>query len=231
MRVSLATFKHLLPTGRAWSLTIDKYLRRFFTGLVNPFVDAQDYQDVTYNDVRPQYTTKLSDWEVQFGIFTSAATEQARRDRLAAAWKALGGQSPRYLQDTIQAAGFPLYVHEWWRPGTDPAVPWNPNAYIAPGASGAFVVTLLGKPGVQLGRPSTQLGRARKLRYLLDDNLPAPPVWPQTDPTKWPYFLYFGGATFGDVVQIPAEREAELRTLVLKLCPAQQWVGLLVEFV
>lgn len=231
MRVSLSTFKHVLPTGRAWALTINKQLRQFFTGLAVPLGDAQDYQDDVYGDVRPQYTSKLSDWEFQFGIFTSAATEQDRRDRLAAAWRALGGQDPRYLQDTIQAAGFPLYVHEWWWPGAGSPAARNPNAYVAPAGAGAFVVVMLGTPGVQLGRGSTQLGKARKLRYLLDDNLPAPPVWPQNDPNAWPYFLYFGGAVFGDVVQIPAEREAELRTLILKLCPAQLWVGLLVEFV
>lgn len=230
MRVSLDTFKHLLPTGRAWSLTVSKRLRQFFTGLVGPLADAQDYQDVAYNDVRPQYTTKLSEWEFQFGIFVSAATEQDRRDRLTAAWRALGGQDPRYLQDTVQAAGFPLFIHEWWVPGSEPPVARNPNAYIAPD-NGAWVTVKLGAPGVQLGRPSTQLGKARKLRYLIDDNLPDPPVWPQNDQTKWPYFLYFGGETFGDVVTLPAAREAELRTLILKLCPAQLWCGLLVEFV
>lgn len=230
MRVGISTFKHLLPTGRAWSLTISKQLRQFFTGLTGPMADAQDYQDVTYSDVRPQYTTKLDEWEFQFGIFTSAATEQDRRDRLTAAWRALGGQDPRYLQDTVQAAGFPLFIHEWWQPGTVPPVPHNPNAYIAPG-NGAWVLAMLGKPGVQLGRPSTQLGKARKLRYLIEDNLPRPPVWPQNDPTRWPYFVYFGGEVFGEVVSIPAAREAELRTLILKLCPAQLWVGLFVEFV
>lgn len=230
MRVNLATFKHLLPTGRAWSLTVEKRLRQFFTGLVAPFADAQDYQDTTYNDVRPQYTTKLSEWEFQFGIFTSAATEQARRDRLAAAWRAIGGQSPRYLQDTVQAAGFPLYIHEWWQPGTNPPVARIPQNFIVPDGGSTGFGVMLGGDGVQLGRDSTQLGRGRRLGILIEDNLPATPAWPPSEAQR-PYFLYFGGVMFGELVQVPAAREAELRTLLLKIAPAQQWIGLFVEFV
>jgi len=35
--------------------------------------------------------------------------------RLGKNW---GGQSPRYIQDTLRNAGFDVYVHEWWEPGT-----------------------------------------------------------------------------------------------------------------
>lgn len=230
--INLDTFKHLLPKARAWSITAEKQLRQFFVGLVSTFSDAQSYQDDTWFDFRPQETTKLSQWEDQFGLLPAGLTEQERRDRLEATWKALGGQSPRYLQDTVQDAGFPLFIHEWVNPAGLPSrVPWNPNAWIAPDAAGGYVLTQLGKPSSQLGRASTQLGKARALSYLITDNLPDPPTWPMTDTTKWPYFLYFGDATFGDVVQIPAEREVELRTLLLKICPAQQWLGMFVEFV
>lgn len=230
MRISLSTFKHVLPTGRAWALTINKQLRQFFTGLSEPMAAAQDYQDGVYNDVRPQYTSKVAAWENQFGIFTSAATEQDRRDRLAAAWRALGGQDPRYLQDTIQAAGFPLFIHEWWVPGSNPPVARIPQNLIAPEGAPAGYGVMLGGDGVQLGRPSTQLGRGRRLGILIEDNLPHPVAWPPSAGQR-PYFLYFGGVMFGDLVQIPAAREAELKTLLLKICPAQQWIGLLVEFV
>lgn len=230
MRISLATFKHVLPTGRAWALTIDKQLRQFFTGLAKPMGDAQDYQDAVYSDVRPQYTSKIAEWEFQFGIFTSAATEQDRRDRLAAAWRAIGGQDPRYLQDTVQAAGFPLFIHEWWAPGSFPPVARIPQNFIAPSGAPAGFGVMLGGDGVQLGRDSTQLGRGRRLGLLIEDNLPTSPTWPPSAGER-PYFLYFGGVMFGDLVQIPAAREAELKTLLLKVCPAQQWIGLFVEFV
>lgn len=231
MRINLDTFKHLLPSGKAWRLVIDRRLRQFFDGMSVEPGDAQDYQDGVWNDFRPFQTTKLDQWEDQFGLLTTLSTDLERRQRLDAEWKALGGQDPRYLQDIVQAAGFPLFIHEWWTPGSNPPSARNPNAWIAPSGAGAFIISQLGKPGVQLGRPSTQLGKARKLRFLLTDNLVKPVVWPRTNTDDWPYFLYFGGATFGDVVNIPAERWDELRTLLLKLCPAQQWIGVFVELV
>lgn len=229
-RINLDTFKHLLPSGKAWRLIIDRKLRQFFEGLSVEPGDAQDYQDGTWNDYRPFTTTKLDEWEDQFGLLPIAGgTEQERRERLDAEWKALGGQDPRYLQDIVQAAGFPLFIHEWWVPGTDPPVPRNPNSWIAPDGTGSFIVTQLGKTGVQLGRESTQLGKARNLRFLITDNLVKPVVWPRTDVDDYSFFLYWGGATFGDTVNIPTERWDELRTLLLKLCPTQLWIGAFVE--
>lgn len=229
MRIGIDTFKHLLPSGKAWRLTIDRKLRQLFQGLSEEFGDAQDYQDGVYNDYRPFFTTKLDEWEDQFGLLTTLTNEQERRERLDAEWKALGGQDPRYLQDIVQTAGFPLFIHEWWVPGTNPPVARNPNSWIAPDANGSFITAVFNGVGVQFGATESQFGRGRQLRFLLTDNLEKPVDWPQTDPNTWPYFLYFGGETFGDTVSIPAERWDELRTLLLKLCPAQQWIGVFVE--
>lgn len=231
MRISLDTFKHLLPSGKAWRLIIDRRLRQFFDGMAVEPGDAQDFQDGVWNDFRPFETTKLDEWEDQFGLLPIAGgTEQDRRDRLDAEFKALGGQSPRYLQDIVQAAGFPLFIHEWWFPGTNPPIARNPNNLISVDGTGSVVVTQLGRATSQLGGPSASLGKARKLGDLIEDNLEAPVVIP-TDPTKYPFFLYWSDATFGDFVQIPAAREEELKTLLLKLCPAQQWIGIFVEFI
>jgi hypothetical protein len=52
-----------------------------------------------------------------------------------------------------------------------------------------------------------------------------------TDPDTWPYYLYIGGETFGDLAQIPESRRTEFETLCLKICPNQQWIGALVEYV
>ncbi len=230
MRVGLDTFKQLLPSGKAWRLTIDRQLRQFFEGLSVEPGDAQDYQDGVWNDYRPQPTSKLSEWEDQFGLISTGLTEQERRDRLAATWKAQGGQSPRYLQDTVQNAGFPLYIHEWWWPGITPPIVRDPRSWISVDGTGFRVVTRLGEPETILGEPSARLGTSEPLGDLIEDNLREPVVIP-SDPDTWPYFLYFGGQVFGESVQIPIERRQELDTLLLKLCPAQQWVGIFVEYV
>lgn len=230
MRIGLDTFKHLLPSGKAWRLIVDRQLRQFFDGLAVEPGDAQDYQDGVYNDYRPQETTKLDEWEDQFGLIASGLTEQERRDRVDATWKAQGGQSPRYLQDTIQNAGFPLFIHEWWVPSTSPPIARDPRNWISVDGTGSGVITQLGNEDSQLGRDTAQLGKSHLLGDLLEDNL-EPPVSIPDDPDTFPFFLYFSGATFGDFVNIPIERKQELHTLLLKLCPAQQWIGLFAEYV
>lgn len=117
----LSVFKHLLPSGRAWRITTNKMLRSFIDGLRGAPEDAREFIDNVYLDIFPATTRRLDEYENQFGLPAAVLTEQQRRDRLDAAWKATGGQSPRYIQDTLQGAGFPVYVHEWWVP--DPLHP------------------------------------------------------------------------------------------------------------
>ena len=51
------------------------------------------------------------------------------------------------------------------------------------------------------------------------------------DTDKWRYFLYIGGQTFGDQAQIDPKRKDEFEALCLKISPAQQWLGIIVEYV
>ena len=139
----LRIIKHLLPRARAWSITIDKTLRRFFDGLAQGLgVPIKLFFDLIYHDTQPQTTREIDAWEKQFGLNSGAVlTEQERRDRLDATWKAHGGQSPRYIQDTLQAAGFNVFLHEWWVPGSEPplnviapAIARDPHDYLTGGA-------------------------------------------------------------------------------------------------
>ena len=50
-------------------------------------------------------------------------------------------------------------------------------------------------------------------------------------PATFPFYLYFGAETFGQVAQVPASRRDEFEELLLKVTPAQQWLGLFVEYV
>lgn len=118
----LRIFKHLLPRARAWKITVDKSLRRLFNGLSGAGSDLKDFVDGVWSDAFPDTTRELDEWEGQLALPGVVLTEQERRDRIAAAWKATGGQSPGYIQDTLRGAGFDVYVHEWWEPGTEPAV-------------------------------------------------------------------------------------------------------------
>lgn len=227
----LDTFKHLLPRARAWSLIVDKKLRSFFEGLTRGPEDARAFVDDVHDDLYPALTRALPEWEEEFGLPT-AITEEARRANIDAAWKATGGQSPRYLQDIVQAAGFPLFVHEWYSSGP-PFVQRDPHDYT--------VDPLIGT--VQCGEPLAQCGEPLALcnnflanfpRYYVNLDLtrrPPPPI-PPDGPTKpWHFFLYFGAETLGPLVVIPSVRRAELEELLLRICPAQQWIVLTVAWV
>lgn len=268
----LRIIKHLLPNARAWRITIDKKLRQFFEGLSSSGDDIKALFDGVWLDVFPQTTRELDTWEKQFGLRDTGITEQQRRDRLDATWKALGGQDPRYIQDTLQANGFDVYVHEWWEPGTEPGpgvkqcvTPRNPLMWLRreftgvsllvecgealaqcgeafaesgnsvnprgyPLVNKVFItvpdeVTLCGEVAAQCGEVNALCGNYFQFRDILREYIVP------NDPTKWPYFLYIGGETFGTLAQVDPKRRDEFEALCLKICPTQQWLGILVEYV
>ena len=153
----LKLYKHLLPRGRAWSLIADKPLRRFFLGLALVWEDVEQYLGEIYFDLFVGSTRALDEWDDQFG-FTQKIGTDSRLARLSAAWKASGGQSPRYIQDTLQAAGFDVYVHEWWEPEFLPGTaieytgtnyvpsPFDPDSWSAADPDGSVTSITLDNP-------------------------------------------------------------------------------------
>lgn len=109
-------FQHLLPRSKAWFIVIQKQLREFFEGLSFVGSDVKTFLDTIYDDIDPQKTTQLDLWESEFGLQNFGLNEQSRRDRLEARWQDFGGQSPKYIQDTLQANGFNVFIHEWFQP-------------------------------------------------------------------------------------------------------------------
>lgn len=271
----LSIIKHLLPNARAWRITVDKVLRNFFEGLTALPDDAKTFYDAVYSDIDPQLTRELQSWEAQFALPNTALTTQQRRDRLDGVWKALGGQSPRYIQDTLQEAGFDVYVHEWWVPsvlhptggsvdGDVTPVARDPFDYLDDGSfsgSSAFKMTdgsvdaMDGALAAMDGSTDTPAG------YLLVNKVTQSPVQVigdgsafmqdgeglaqdggfvtlyvdkqysiPADPTKYPYFLYIGGETFPVQANVLTSRRTEFEGLCLKICPAEQWLGMLVNY-
>ena len=285
MGAFLRLFKHLLPNARAWRIVVEKQLREFFEGLAASSAVYKIYFDEVWLDIFPETTREIAAWELQFGLFQSSLTEQERRDRLAATWKALGGQSPRYIQDTLQAAGFDVYVHEWWdltisgpecgelgaecgEPGVECGgtaggpVAKNPNLYLDDGTVAVPFLMYDGAADAQDGDEIAMDGATAAPRgyplvnkiseissVIIGDGAASMNdgatiaqdgggiitynlvqyVIPG-DPTKWPYFLYIGGATFPDQAIVPETRRDEFENLCLKICPTEQWLGILVTY-
>ena len=271
--ISLNIFKHLLPRAKAWSLTENKTIRHLFTGLTAVAQQSKIFIDNIYSDIDPQKTRQLDIWDNQFNLAKTGISVQGRRDRLDATWKALGGQSKEYIQNTLQTAGFDVYVHEYWadiadRPNggsvnkdVSPTV-LNPSHYLSDGteagtylmfdggddAQGGDAIAMDGAVTTPTGYPlvnkvtvasSTGQGDGGvdfqdndviaqdggfSLTYALKKyKIP-------TDPTVWPYFLYFTGAIFPKPALVPVSRRAEFEDLCLKICPLEQWLGLVIEY-
>jgi hypothetical protein len=266
------TLQHLLPNGRAWRATaVNKQLTRLITGLSAWGGDARSALDTDYDELQPAATGALDEWENQFGLPPSLTPDSDRRARLDAAWKAVGGQSPRYLQDTLRSAGFDVYVHEWWAPGAEPpigshacAVPRNPLLYLRLDNLPNYQVVDCGEPFAEGGEPFAECGNSinpigyplvNKIEYSSPDQivLCGEPFAEcgeadaacgnffdyekllrrytvPTDPTKWPYFWYVGGAVFGQQASVPVSRRDEFEALCLKIGPLHQWIGVMVNY-
>ncbi len=269
--ITLDLFKHLLPSALAWVLTINKQLRQFFEGLVGFGADIKSYLDLVWLDIFPDTTREITTWERQFGLSSVVLTEQERRDRLTATWRALGDQDISYIQNTLQENGFDVHVHEWYVPGSEPtpgikacAIPRNPLEWIEQDESAGGEAAACGETQSLCGEPFAQCGnRIEPLGYVLVNKVIT--VIPDltilcgdvgalcgepdalfgnyvdfeeikkvyivpNDPALWPYFLYIGGETFGQIANVAASRRNEFEALCLKICPSQQWLGMLVQY-
>lgn len=230
-----STFQHLLPRALAWRTTIAKNLRRYFEGLAAFTADVRLFIDLVYLDLFPPSTRELESWEFQFAL-SGTGLETTRRLNLAAAWRAQGGQSPDYIQSVLHAAGFTeVFIHEWWLSGP-PFVPRDPRDYTEQPLIGAYQCEASTPwecfdpdPGEPLA-PHCDETLANEPGYIVNLDLTrrAPPPVPD-DPAFWPYFLYFSGEVFPELAEVDATRIDELKELLLKICPMQQWIVLLLD--
>lgn len=222
--------RHLMPDALAWRLAELSTIRKLIASLSETPASARAFVDLVYSDLFPFTTRALAEWQSQFAL-VPPATEADQRKQLDATWKARGGQSPRYIQDVLQAAGFRIFVHEWWEPGSMPRVARDPRDYTNVPLIGSVQC---GEPAALCGEPSAQCNRflANETDYIVNENLTrvAPPPVPD-DPSRWPFFIYLGGETFPDRAPVPPSRRAELERLILKLRPQQQWIVMLVDYV
>jgi len=256
-------FEHLLPFGsRIWQMKLASPLRDFFMGLTSLPLAVRDFIDRLWLDTRPQDTLQLPKWETQFGLRNASLTDQQKRDRLDAAWKLTGGQAPRYLQDTMQAHGFDVFIHEWWEtPAADPPVARNPNVHLNDG--GPSWLMAAGEPIAECGEALAQAGETTTPQgFLLVNKIPIATIvflgagdpemqsgealaqsgevqsitfslFPYTIPTdsdEWAQFLYWGAATFPTLATVQAARKDEFEDLLLRICPGEKWLGLLITY-
>lgn len=234
------SIKHLLPTGEPFRLG-DKFITKMWEGLGSFGDSVKEYIDLVYLDLFPETTRELEEWERFYGLNPSSdSSEISRRQALAAEWASTGGQSPAYIQGVLHAAGFDVWIHEWWE-SSGPWVARDPHDHTTPPIVGTFQCYDNYDPGGPSVEPWLTAGDAdaQADAWLANDpgywaNLTldplAPPPIPE-NPALYPYFLYFSGENFPEHALILASRKQELQRLVQKLKPAQNWVVLICDVV
>lgn len=257
--------QHLLPRAKAWSTTVAKNLRRFFEGLAEGLPPAiRTFVDRVLGDVFPDTTRELDAWEDQFALPSASLTTAERRQRVDGAWKAFGGQSPRYIEDTLRNAGFDVYVHEWWKlPVGDEVVVYygeagqtgaeagesqmlagnvkavinvggpearNPFEVLSDGAATFYFLSSGATTAVSGGEKAVSGATDKPTGRLLVNKPAGGPYVIPLDPVLWRSIFYVGGPNFGDVATVSAARRNEFEELLLKISPASQWIGVIVEY-
>lgn len=118
-------FDNLLPRSRAWTLILDRTLRKFFHGLSILPQTIHEHIGSVLLDAFPQTTNYLHEWSDTLGSWVDLDADELEYD-----WADPGGQSPGYVQGLLHDKGFTgLFVHEWWVPGTDPVEYRDPSQF------------------------------------------------------------------------------------------------------
>jgi len=250
-------FNGLLPSGSAFKLTFNSQIRKLFKVLGLPADQVENESTNIFFDADPQNTRCLDEWDEQFAIFGPTATEQDRRDRVDAAWKETGGQSPGYIQGLLQSAGFDVYVHEAAEYfGAGDRVVGGSGKSCTPTACKLGDIGIVGAGNIVGGgyerlrvikdpRPfvggavhivgdtsivgSGNIVGATQGILLINDLVETPPA-ALDDPDTWPYVWYIGAETFGDFANVSNERQDEFIRLIQKVRPRHTWIVLFINF-
>lgn len=232
--MGLKPFSRLTPSGHAWKNLPASVLKRVFGVFDTKLRTTASDLDTVAQDAFVVSTDQLATWETEFGLRT-ASSELARRNALDQTLRSNGGQSLQFLQSTLQAAGFNVWVHSCWV-SENPFVVRDPRAYIDPPEYGTELCT----DTVEWDQPqctdTPAWGQAQANGIVTGtnyfDNITLqdtylPPI--PDDPDAWPFFLYIAGQVFPQYAQIDMSRYDELRRLICKHRPLRHWVVLMVQ--
>ena len=218
----------ILPRSRAFSLTINKTLRSFFSGL-NFNDDFRDDADSILTNIDPALTNNLEKWEEQFYLRGNNLTEAERRTRLDASWKMTGGQSPAYLQSVLRSFGYDVYLYNWW----------NEDAQVSRLTMGGSVAFMGGDKsfmGATFGVYPTAYDPSDILTgdsYILLNELSSTrdsevPI--TTNANYWRHFIYIAGADINTPAIVDESSQDDFEELILSIFPASKYIGMVVRY-
>lgn len=167
----LDVVRGVLPKGRAWRIVVDKLLKGFFETMAFVVEGLKASYDTVWLQIFPFETESIDEWEEEFGLVSNLTNKLQRRQRLDAVWKDLGGQSPRYIQDTLQGFGFDVFVHEWFIPGTNTLR--NPFLFLNDGTGAVTFLSVSGAATMVSGNVNAVCGTSVEPKgYPLVNKIP-----------------------------------------------------------
>lgn len=226
----------LLPHNAFGGVDPSGDLAKLLDGLAAGYQDLYDEIDGLARVRNPRLTLLLADLEREFGIIPDTALSDATRRTMLASvmYHRPNTASWEHVENALHEAGFDNLLVTPNDPLVDPAdvggdllvngpiyVSQTPAYYAAAGSDIAYAGG----------------NRAYTGYYLRDDRtaktytLPTSPFWP------WAYVFWVGGAASGwpdspavALATVDAQRETQLKNLILKLKPAYMWCLLRVTF-
>lgn len=215
----------LYPTGRAWYMPENGVFQSMHDAFNLSFARLIDDNNQTIDSTFPDndnFTDNDAElWEYRLGLITNTSLSlDVRKQNIS---RKLGHpnnikarQHPLFIQNQLQLSGFDLFVHE------------NVKPYKTPTDIVAASLNNTQHGGSSQHGNSEQHG---------SDNFSV--IANSIDPNEdyavgianlWASF-FISGAVLGDMVNVPASRERELRELVIKLKPAHTAAYIFINFV
>ncbi len=231
-----AVYEALLPDGAIWQPKTGGDFDNLLAGIGDNAQVVYEFLDSIASIRDPRKTPILSDLEKEYGVLTNTdLTEAERRTQLVGIKYAKPDTaSDDLVQDKLRAAGFDNIVVTSNDPAIDPDL-----------ISGELLVNgpiyIEQKPGylAQANGDNTFAGNALAIAgYFLNIERTAhiyeiPDLW-----RYWRFIFFVGGAASGwpgspaiATYNVDANREQQLKTLILKYKPLHSWCILVVNYV
>jgi len=217
----LPTIKKLLPNGRAFRVFYNTMHEKILDGSQVEAGRVKDFTDLVRDSGIPDGNLSadvLSDWEIFLGLQRNDdLTDVERNDRISGKYASQGGQGPDYIEEALQASGYPVYVQENPAPRTDPST---------------VTGTLIPGPLVWQARrtysrtlgSATTLSSAATLGIYSGTGIFEKEYTLPSDPNLFVFFFFLTGPLgLGDFVNIAATKKQDFITRVIQLKPAHVW--------
>lgn len=259
--MNIEHFKNIvsrLPSGRAWRGKIQRIILKVIADKIATITDELKAmtaikeillgfsfdKSVILNDdlytLGSEFSMLGPQEELESGNITiwefildleGIGTAEERLNAIIAALTNSGAISPNAVQDVLQDSGFDVYVHR--NGGSDllgPRVTLGANTNLN-GLIGAGVqeVRLAGEADIiDPDIIDTELC-VNFIDSAKDESKYRPNF--TTDPRRWEFCFFIGGAAFLSRADVPAARKTAFRELILRSKPAGLWAVLLIDYI